>query len=151
MQKSPGKKVALITFEYGKDVAASKDLVKELGLEKQVFWFPLMDRKEIMIGMSLSDLVAGEFRNSWFSYGVVFESMVASKPIMHFRNDELYTGLDLYPMIYAKEAKDIENALEHYTDRKDQLASIGTAARNWYEGNIVTKSLNEFRTILGNP
>lgn len=150
-KKFPSRKVALVTFEYGKDVAASKQLVKELKLEKNVFWFPLMARKEIMIGMQLSDIVAGEFKNSWFTYGVVFESMVVAKPIMHFRDDKLYEGLELYPMIYAREVKDIENVLAYYIDRKDVLAAMGNEAKQWYIRNIVTKSMRDFQKILRNP
>lgn len=142
------KKVAIVTFEYGSDVKASKALCKELGLEDSVFWFPLMPRKEIMIGMSLSDIVAGEFRNSWFTYGVVFEAMALAKPVMHYRDDKLYEALELYPMIHAKEIPDIARAIEYYTDNKAELVEMGRSARNWLERNIIEKSLDDISKIL---
>ena len=48
-----------------------------------------------MVGISLSDLVAGEFNNSWFTYGVVFEAMAMGKPIIHHRNDSIYKNFIL--------------------------------------------------------
>lgn len=142
------KKIAIITFEYGHDVEASKQLCKSLNIEQHVFWFPLMPRKEIMVGMSLSDIVAGEFRNSWFTYGVVFESMVLEKPVMHYREDSLYKELELYPMIHAKSAEDITRALGHYADHKTELTAVGKAAREWFNRNVLQKSLNEMSAML---
>lgn len=144
------KRVAVITFEYGHDVEASKALCKTLGIERHVFWFPLMPRKELMVGISLSDIVAGEFRNSWFVYGVVFEAMALSKPIMHYREDSLYKGLELYPMIHARRLEDIAQALECYVDRKDELAAIGRGAYQWFDRNVLQRSLTDIdRMITG--
>jgi hypothetical protein len=148
LKKYPDRKVAIITFEYGHDVPASKQLCQELGIEKNVFWFPLMPRKEIMMGMSLCDIVAGEFRNSWFTYGVVFEAMALAKPVMHYREDKLYPAMELYPMIYAKESSDISNSLEKYYDNKDSLQQLGEGGKVWFERNIVEKSLADISTIL---
>src|SRR5438270_4631412 len=44
----------LITCERGRDVIETKKLVRELGIEKHVYWFPLMARKDIMIGLNLA-------------------------------------------------------------------------------------------------
>lgn len=146
--ETSNKKAAIITFEYGHDVDASKELCTVLKIEAHVYWFPLMPRREIMIGISLSDVVAGEFKNSWFTYGVVFEAMVSGKPVMHYREDSLYEGLELYPMIYAKEVEDITNALLHYSDRKTELSELGLASWKWFERNILEKSLTEICNIL---
>lgn len=142
------KKIAVITFEYGYDVEATKQLCRELKIEKNVFWFPLMPRKEIMIGMSISDIVAGEFRNSWFTYGVVFESMALSKPVMHYRDDNLYKELELYPMIYAKDEHDITNAINHYTLHKGEILDLGNGAHEWFIKHVLKKSLEEVSGIL---
>ncbi|MBT1700918.1 glycosyltransferase [Fulvivirgaceae bacterium PWU4] len=148
LTRRPGVKIAIVTFEYGHDVEASKALCRELGIEKHVFWFPLMPRKELMLGMSLSDVVAGEFRNSWFTYGVVFEAMALAKPVMHYREDSLYKEMELYPMIYAKETEDIVAALTAAIDDKTKLENIGKEAKDWYERNITKQSLRDVAEIL---
>lgn len=147
MQTS-NKKAAVVTFEYGHDVPASKELCKELGIAQHVFWFPLMPRKEIMVGISLSDIVAGEFRNSWFTYGVVFEAMALSKPVMHYREDSLYKDLELYPMIHARRADDIAAALHRYAHSQDALAGVGKAGHEWFHRNVLERSLTEISAMI---
>jgi hypothetical protein len=146
--ETSGRKAAIITFEYGNDVEASRQLCKTLGIEQHVFWFPLMPRKEIMMGISLSDVVAGEFRNSWFTYGVVFEAMVLSKPVMHYRDDSLYSDLELYPMIYARTSEDISQALGYYIQHKDELAAVGNGAHEWFTRNVLRRSMDDIIGML---
>jgi len=85
-------KVKLVFFEYGMNVEASKLLVQEYGIEDNVIWMPLMPRREIMFGLNMADISCGQFDNSWLTCGVVNETLASDKPLLHFRNDELYTN-----------------------------------------------------------
>ena len=147
-QKNNNISIALITTEYGVDVIHSKKLIKDSGIDENVFWFPTMARKELMVGISLSDLVAGEFNNSWFTYGVVFEAMAMGKPIIHHRNDSIYKNFILYPMIEAFSENDIYKKLTYYSLHKDELNKIGSEAKDWYTNYFVEKSIREILNII---
>src|SRR5690606_38907751 len=60
LDRHPSRKVKLVTFEYGRDVQASKDMAASLGITDNIAWFPVSPRREIMIGLSLSDFGVGE-------------------------------------------------------------------------------------------
>ena len=62
--------------------------VHELGVEQQVYWFPLMPRREIMVGLSLADLSTGEFGFPNSGGGTVYESLAMGKPMLHYRDDD---------------------------------------------------------------
>ncbi len=83
-------KAVIVTFEYGWDVLHSKSLIKNLGIEKNVFWFPKTMRKEIMVGLSLADIGTAEFEFSYFTSGAICETLSMAKPLMQYRDDALY-------------------------------------------------------------
>ena len=90
-------------FENGEDVDRSKDLIKKLNIENYVKWFPVTDRKDIMIGISLCDVGVAEIGNlSWITYSTVCEFMCMSKPIIMYREDELYKDImNIYTILKA--------------------------------------------------
>ena len=142
-------KAAIVTFEYGTDVAESKLLASELGIEDNIFWFPTMPRKELMIGMSLSDLVVGNLSDfSWLTYGVVYEAMALAKPIMHHRNDKLYSSAVLYPMINAFDDETVQKALTYYSKNRNDLAEIGLKANQFFNENNVNVPLHKIVELI---
>jgi len=142
------KRLAVVAFEYGEDFEASKELCHELGIGDNVHWFPLSPRKELMVGMSMCDLVAGEFRNSWFTYGVVFESMATCKPVMHNRIDALYPDEVLYPMLNATNEDEIFAQLCFAFNNPDKAKLIGEEANRWYKTYAVEKTIKELDQLL---
>jgi hypothetical protein len=145
--KSYKGKAAIITFEYGIDVLASKNLIKSLGIEKYVYWFPITERKELMAGISIADLVVGNLSDaSWLIYGVVYEAMTLKKPIMHHRNDLHYPASMLYPMINAFDVETVRRALARYAYSKHELEEIGKEAHEWFLTSCIEKPIE---TIIG--
>ena len=144
----PGR-ASIITFEYGSDYPESKKLVEELGLTSHVHWFPLMARKELMIGMSLADLVVGILcEESSALYGIVYESMALQRPLMHYRPDHQYQRMDLYPMINVLTVDEIEKALTRYATDKEGLSTMGRGAYQWFLKNCVDEPLNEITNLI---
>ena len=47
--------------EYGPDIAASKDLIKNLDLQKYVIWIPKQKRIEIFKYIEICDIGVSEF------------------------------------------------------------------------------------------
>lgn len=148
--KQAGIKACIVTCEYGADVDASKKLVCDLGIEKQVFWFPQMMRKEIMIGLSLADIGTGEFHMSWLSCGTIYETLAMAKPLMHYREDKLYEKRypELYPMIRVKTAEDITRALHDYAARPAYYKKMGEEGRSWLQRHAIDDPLNAYLKIM---
>ena len=53
---------------------------------------------------------AGEFKHSWIGSGVIFEALVAKKPILAFRDDTLYSE-DLFPILNAGSPETVQEQL----------------------------------------
>jgi hypothetical protein len=147
--KTYSGKAAIITFEYGSDVDESKKLAEELSIGPHVYWFPVLPRKELMVGMSLSDLVVGNLSDlSWSIYGVVSEALALGKPIMHHRQDELYPAETLYPMINAFSAQMVAHALAKYAANKEQLREIGKKANEWFTDKCIQEPLAQIADLI---
>lgn len=147
--KTYSGKAAIITFEYGTDVDESKKLAKHLDIEKNISWFSVLPRKELMVGMSLCDIVVGNLSDlSWSIYGVVTESMALGKPLMHHRQDELYHPESLYPMINANNSEMVANALTHYASNKASLKEIGMKANEWFKGTSIHAPLTRIADLI---
>lgn len=143
-------KVKLIMLEFGSDVTASKALVKELGIEEHVFWFPAMSRKDIMYLVSKIDLGSGEFGRSYLTFGTIIECMIMGKPVIHYRQDELYTGQypELYPLINAKYADDIAEKLSYYYHHRAELHEMGHQAQQWVKKYFIDRPLKRIMEVL---
>lgn len=146
LKKNPNLRAKLITLEYGQDVMASKRLVNELNIQDSVIWFPKMYRKDLMVGIYYSDIVCGEFTNSWMASGVLYEALVAHKPILAYRDDALYTKTcsNLYPIMNASIPEDICNRLEEYIKSPVTFKEMGQAGARWYQEEVVGKALAKY-------
>lgn len=136
---------ALIFFEYGPDVEETKKLISNNNLINHVYWFPVIPRKEILTLISSCDIGIGEIGNhSWFSYGAIFEFLCMMKPVIHFRDDRLYSNKisEMYPMYSANSRLEIVNILEEfYADRK-KFEVTGQLAYKWYINYAIKRPLS---------
>ena len=128
----------LITFEYGTKVNESKKLIKKLKLEENVKWFPLSERKNIIVGMQQADLVFGEFENSWMTYSVIAEALSLNKPIITYREDERHIKnyYDLYYILNAKTDIDICEKIEYYIKNKTEVNEKSSYGWDWYTNKV---------------
>lgn len=148
-RRHPDVKIALATLEYGQQVAESKALVRELGLEENVVWFPPMARKDLMVGLGLADIACAEFENSWTTSGVIYEALAMSKPILAYRDDSLYSGQrELYGILNAKEPEDIADRIEAYWRAPEKYRVLGSAGREWYLTNVVNAPLDKYCALI---
>lgn len=144
LNKYSNKKIHLILFEYGSDVDRSKQLIKELGIEKSVTWFPIIPRREIMIGISMCDIGVGELDSSYFSYGAIYEFLAMAKPIIHYRDDSLYEKHydTMYPMYSANTTDQVEAFLSRLVTNKEEFQETGIMGYKWFIENAVQRPLN---------
>jgi glycosyltransferase involved in cell wall biosynthesis len=142
-QAQPQANSCLVLFDYGPDVQASKELCLQLGIADCVYWLPLMPRKELMYGLAMSDVMVGELKNSWLSYGSIFEAMAVKVPIIHHRTDSLYTHQkELYPMFDAFSADSVFESLRALYLDKAMGKRIGEQAYDWFSREVINKPLD---------
>jgi glycosyltransferase involved in cell wall biosynthesis len=144
VKRHENKRMHLVLFEYGQDVDRSKRLIKELDIEKNVTWFPIAPRKEIMVGISLCDVGVGELDSSYFSYGVVYEFLAMAKPVIHYRDNTHYKSLyeTMYPMYSANTTQQVEVYLEQLVDNKGAFEETGRKAHEWFLQNAIERPLS---------
>ncbi|WP_421941592.1 glycosyltransferase [Pedobacter sp.] len=144
LKQNANIKACIVTLEYGNEVDESKALIKELGIEENVYWMPKQDRKELMMGISLCDFVVGELYNSFNLYGVTTEALQMGKPIMQKRIDEEFTNdyNTLHPIIYADSAEQVSAGITSYIKNPGYYHQQGIEGRKWYTKNILNKFLS---------
>lgn len=123
----------ILTFEYGEDYLETKQLTYELGIEKYVQWLPLMNRKDIMVGLHCADIATGQFYTGCMGGGVQTEALVASVPLVHYINTNKYEVSELYPFIQAKEDFELASFFEKYLSNPKKYKIIGEEAGQWIQ------------------
>lgn len=140
----------LVMLEYGTDVEASKNLIKELEITDNVYWFPKMYRKELMNIIKHVDVCSGEFAHSFLVFGTVMEAMMMKKPVITYRNDNLYKDIypELYPCFNARTAEAIATALSEAANHPGKAREIGEKAHKWVQDYFINKPLKELIQVI---
>lgn len=152
LKQLPGSSACLCMVEYGTDVKHSKQLIDELGITKQVKWFPKMYRKDIMYLIHNVDVCCGEFKFSDLTFGTIVEAMMMGKPVIHHRVDEMFTSQynKLYPMLHAREPEEIADALTNAAANRQSMIEMGAEAKKWIEEHFVKKPLQHLINLIEN-
>ncbi len=150
IKRHPTAKAKLCMLEYGTDTIYSKQLIKELGIEAHVQWFPKMYRKDIMYLIHNMDVCSGEFKLGDLVFGTIVEAMQMKKPVIHNRATELFTKKysDLYPMLQAVEPEEIETAIEYAVNNPGIIKEMGVQANAWIKQYLVQEPLQHLVNII---
>ena len=135
-------KAKLILFEYGMDVEFSKKLIANLKIDRFVEWMPKMKRKDVLYGLSKSDIGCGQFKNSFLTCGVVNEVLALNIPLLHYRKDSLYKKeyKNLYPIMNVNTAEGIKDSIEGFVNSKKQRVKLNSF--NWIDEYTVKRPIN---------
>jgi hypothetical protein len=147
----PNVTAAFVTFEYGRDVAASKQLIADLGIQEYVHWFPTARRKELMVGLDMADIGCGEFGPlSWFSFGALYEVLCMGKPLLHHRDDDLYGKRYpvMYPLMNVSTSEEIAEYLSDYMRRPEYYRVMGEQGRQWFLTHVVEESMRKLVELI---
>jgi glycosyltransferase involved in cell wall biosynthesis len=139
----------LIFFERGEDIAASKKLIAELGLEKHIHWFGYMPRVEILSCLQFVDLGIGEMGHSWYSYSVVHEFLAMGVPMVHKCNVEYFTnkGLEAYPMYAVQNQEELLKVFGNFEETPEKFIEMGKQAKYWFDASNA-KFFNKFCKLI---
>jgi hypothetical protein len=136
----PLLKPRLFVVEYGPDVAATKELVSQLGIQDWVSWLPKMTRKELLWLLGRVSVGVGEFMNLrcmiWGGTG--WEALASGKALLQgFRFDEgefeQCYGFPPPPLLQVRSQSDVLDRLLFAADHPEQAALIGQRAKAWFD------------------
>jgi len=138
----------LIFFEYGPDVEETKLYCKQTGIEKYVYWSPLLSRKEILILIKEINVGLGEFYNSDISMGgAQLEFLAMGKPLITGRTSSIVKDADTDGFLFeAESAEEIYNHMYFLCKNKPRIIQSGMDASQWYK----TKVVNGFMSVMSN-
>jgi hypothetical protein len=151
ISKFPEKKIAIVLFEYGADVEASKKLIEELGIASHVHWMPTVLRKEMLALLSMADLGIGQFGSeSWYLYCSNAEILATGIGYIGYRDDAFYLkkGMTLYPMFNCNSADEICDAFETYIHDKAHQQALAEEAQLWLREYNEKKFLENIEEII---
>lgn len=138
----------LCLFEYGPDVDETRALVRQLGIQNQVAWFPMMSRRDIMGLLEHADIGGSEFAGMYWG-GCGWEFLASGVPMLHQLNDtESYraTEYGLPPFFNVHSSGDIAQVmLDH--DRA-ALKRIGQGGRDWFDAHHGSALARRYAALL---
>lgn len=145
-ERHPEIRKTLVFMEYGLGVRDSKSYIAKRGLESSICWLPSMYRKDLMPGLAMADMVAAEFIHSWIGGGVIYEALVAGKPLLMHSTEHADSakGKALYPIYNAKTPEEIAARLQEYVENPERGRQMGMEGQQWYRANVVQKSISRY-------
>ena len=150
-KRAPHKRVGIVFYQYGPDVAASQALVEELGITDDVLWLPLSHRKDVMVNLSVCDFSCGELgETSWYTGGTILEALCMGKPLLNRREDSAFEKHyeEMYPMINVRTAEDIASVVEDSFVDPGKYRELGRKSRVWFEEHVARRSLAALENLI---
>ena len=152
IEKNPKVNPVLIFFEYGKDVDASKALIKKLDIEEYVQWLPLMPRKEIMGLIQHADIVVDALASSMWG-GVGWEGLSRAKIMMQNilqTNEEYYAerGHNLPFIMKANKAEHVQKHLEDFIQNRAYFKEKSEENRIWFDNYAGIGLAQDYKNII---
>ncbi|MDC0156988.1 hypothetical protein OAK38_04430 [Verrucomicrobia bacterium] len=143
----------LALCEYGADVGHTKELVRELGVESLVHWFPIMPRRELVAGISMATLVADQFREgmSATSAGTTNEALAYGTPVITNTDGAILSEDDPYfecPILEAITADEIYGHFKDYARNPDKFSETGRRSEKWFTKNLGQGLAEKYLVLL---
>lgn len=143
------KKVKIIVFEYGRNIKEMKEKIISQKCENVFEWFPAMQRKELMYGMQLADVVLGQFGpQKWIQNGVLTEALALGKPIITARDEEYVKDIDIYWALNANNKEELARQIVYSMSNLKLIKRKTESINNrWYQERI-SSAINRYEKYL---
>lgn len=150
VKNNPELNAGMILFEYGDDVAKSKELIAQLGLTDRVEWFPTMKRKELMIGVAIADVCAGQLRTGVLMYGSLIEILAMGKPVLANRKlgEEANDYPWMYPLLQSETRAKVTSNLQSVLDDAEQIGANAVDGRRWLQECVIDQSMGIIERMI---
>ncbi len=132
----PKLKVLVVFFEWGQEVALSKELIRDCGFSDRVRWEPIQSKPALKEFYNAADIILDQFNSGIGTFGaVVPEAMACAKPVLLNYKKELHTWCypELPPALNAPDEQAIAHHLGELVESQDYRQKIGLAGRRWFE------------------
>jgi glycosyltransferase involved in cell wall biosynthesis len=146
----------LILVEWGQDLALSKELVTQMGIQSHVKWIPMMSKPLLVEWINRSTVVADQF-NLGSSGTAGFEAMSCAKPLVIYLSPSHYNRVydEFPPILNAQSEDDILHALDFCTDKKARN-ELGRKSRLWVSRHhdavlVAKKHLAVYERMFAEP
>lgn len=148
--KSGNRKAVLVFFRYGVDVAASEQLIQELGIQDNVAWLPITNRKYILYMLKKTSLVIGGIAQTLYSYGIVQEALAMKVPLVHnFREASKNSGYDYsYSCFHASNEQELTDVMVKVADNDFDREKMVEDSYKWYYDQLVHRFINTVKTEI---
>lgn len=147
---NPDVNMKVAMLEYGPDVPVAKKLIHDLKIENKVKWFPLMSRKDLMVGLHYADIgTSGEFKRSYISCGTIYENLAVGNLMLHRRDDSLYKAYEeLYPILNITHEEGVIKQLEYFVNNEKLCRGLGLKGHQWLENYVIKPSLAKYIELM---
>ena len=130
-----GRAIDLRLVEKGASLAATKDLVRALGIETLVSWQPELTQAGVFDEYVRADIVTEQCGTHVLGMAGV-EAMAAGRPVIANGRPELYTALSgPYPVAQAATAEEVAGQLDRLSDPAER-ARVGADGRRFVEQHL---------------
>lgn len=154
--------LVMIDSTLSPDLALAKEIIKDLGIEKNVLWIkpprPMgFTHAELIRFYSIADVVADDFGIGWFG-SIALEALSISRPLISYIDEQVMQLLyPWHPMLSAKSPDDIASHLMDLYTNAEYKRKVGTQGRQWIEefhssqnaSQIYVKRIKEVAERLG--
>ncbi len=157
IQEEKADNALLVLFEYGPQVAFSKQLISELGIGKQVLWFPITPRRIIMQIIQKCSLGIGDIGVGYWG-GKAMEFLSSGVPLINSISMEqkmLYeknTSHVVPPFIEINKFDELADIFKTFYTSPKALRECAEQSLAWYlqyDGLKLAESIrNLFEQIL---
>ena len=138
VRDNPAARPALVLIDhaFSPDLQLAKDLVRRLGIEKQVVWLKGphqrgFDRTDIIPFYAVADVVADEFGIGWFG-SVVVEGMAMGKPVLCHVDEAVMKQLyPWHPILSPRTPDEIASCLSDLYRDPEARRRRGEQSRKW--------------------
>lgn len=142
----------LVLFEYGPDVDKTKKLINDLNIHQYIRWMPIMQRKNIMYGLSRATLSTNAFReNKTDIGGVCYESFASGVPHINNCIEAIENPKHKFyqsPMIHALSEDDILNIFLDYEKNTQKYKKIGQESKEWFDEHLGLGLSQKYVTLI---
>lgn len=153
--KQRNMKFKIVFVEWGKEVALTKDLIKELGVESHIDWIQPLQKPELWKAYLASAAVIDQFVMPAIG-SVTFEAMALERPVITAIDAPALTEFfgAVPPLLNAGDQEALQDAMLLVIDDERRAEHIGVQSGEWIKRHhssetILTRHLSAYRAILG--